>query len=1522
MEESDLIDELVAKGASDEEIEIVLNDFRSKRQAPKEEDSKPFWETVGDYATAGVGAFNRGVSQAVSAPLKAYGAASNWVEGLLRGEEIDAESNPFYKTGDIVQKKTEEINPYNPDVNETFQNVAQGLGQVLPMVATGGASSTGQLASQATKFGAPQAVLEGAKRVVAPQGIIAGSEVGVPEWEAARQAGLSENDAFESLVKNYFVGQTEAIPLQNLVRRLNAFTGGKILEIVKNSGVQALEEAIQEAAQTYATNVMAKADYDPDRDPMFQVLESAKAGGIVGAILPGIGAAVTHAPAATKVKVERKLAETQIDKALEQSSTGDPEIDAQIDSEAAITPKEKEFVESKVIDEAVEEEQADIDQAISEIEKDAKEVAKAETEAKKPKPKEGEKAKPKPVEPDLKASAQRKLEYAQQDMNNAETEEEKRAARKSLAIARQALAQIAGTEGKPKAAPKTGIQKQIEEVTGVKKKPQEPVVIKDPMKAFQQDLIREDKIAREAMTKGVRKGQRMTNENLIKKAQEAMKENQYSQKQISTILTKIRNTNLFTPGSYSKLNDFITKVTKDADYANRLDEAKEINRQIRKRLKNKSIPVNLKPVAQTFTRIPVDETMLGTHLEWGQKILQGLNPDVTDLNKGPVTFNTQEASDYVDKVISDLEEYAVKSEPSEGTADPEERLKELRNAAKFSIVGLKLHDISSYDAREKAVVKSITDLDLNTLNDEQLKRIVRVADNIVENDDLSSAGSIDAIVTAKRNLKNLLDKYGDIKKKDIKSIGKIFGNVSQQHGRIFGDSDIASTMQNLTGQSDMWAGGSQAENLDVKMREKTEDKLAEIKKKYKTDVSTTENGAILRVFSELYKNYGDDSHIELVKKNIEKSISEFERNKDYKVEAEALKKAYSEFSSVQSSADAEAIMQKHPGLMEAWKFFNETFNNETLEPLSKITTELYNKPFRSANNYTHTAQVRVNRGTKRGEELVDENFTKPTIKPQMANTAKTATRRLNYGSAYSLDWVQDQLRGYRESIYDVKTSRAKALVSEVLGSPEFEQLVGGPKNADLIEKMLISGEAIQRGLGRRNANDAVKLLNETTSMLRNIGSVRALGSYFQIPKQYFSVMSRAALNHLGTGSIDHFIKGATSVNLYQPSAEMKALWDQYPIGVRGKRLGGTDRGEAIAREFASQAGKSIVKGFEKANKKMGKFSEVALKGLVGTDVFAARSTWNGYYLQKLAEQGVTDVNLEEEYKNQLDPRRREAAAYAEQKLDETQGPSNPAKLAQISRNEGDGGFNIVKNLLMPFSTFSIGSKFRQIQDVERLIRDPKKAKNWTAFGGDLAEILVYAAVVDALSTYAKPAIKAMLENATGVEPPDEDEEKKARNREKAVKSLMLNQVVPLSIGSIGEYGTAKSANALAWLIQNPEMSYSEWKKETGGFVYDPKEELDWGLLGLGAQPYMETAKDIGDVVQVARGEPVSYDAAGHPKEADLDSDQKKILGLKLMLDVSSMMGWTEAELYRQIQKIYEEQKKEASKTKPKRAPKW
>lgn len=1288
----------------------------------------------------------------------------------------------------------------------------------------------------------------------------------------AEENKISREQVIERNLDKPAAGQLYAV----LAAGLDNVSAGNLISSFRKGGgsllkkaVNTLGEGVTETGQGVAEDLgagysteQAIVDHAPER--LNELL-----GGVVG------GGVFSFKGAAKEKQI--------IDNAInEVADTGDAALNATIDAEAALTPEQEEVLKTKIATEKLDEVAQEEEKLIKEEEKEIESVKSEAVE-------EGQVDQ---TEVKREAAIAKLKELTESFADPAKTPEESQEIYKQLAEAKQALFQIAPT-AKP-STKKSEVKTRIEDTTGVTK-PEKSVKM-TPAEAIKQQV----QTFYKGMEEGVRKGQKMTNEQLVSKVQSAIKDSPLQPKQINSILGRVKKTNLFTPGSISRLNDYIDKVSGDAEYADKISEAQSINKRLRRlaRSASGSNTQNYKSIAKAFASINPEDSFINPHLKLGREILSGLS-NTSTTKYSP--FNVEEAKEYID----DLQEKIGQKEETFKEPSGEARNLQTFTSLRSSVDALKQKDLTEFDDSEKRIIETLRGLDTTKLTNEEASSLVKVIDNIVENDDFSNAGTVEPIVKSRKVIDELKKDIEGLKLKEIKGVGKLAANLPQQFSRVTGDSKIASLIQQKIGVTDLASAGSRVENQEIGLTRDLKDKLKEVKKKYKEDVISPENQTKLVIFSELARNYGDDSHIPKVKNNIERTIREY--TKADPEEGKIWADSYEPFKNVNTVAEAEQVIKKYPALQEIWSFFNKRFGSDINQRLAKVTNEVHNKSYIEANNYTTSGYKNI---SNYSDELND--IGKPqsrrvsnNVKPKQSKTSIMATRNLQPGTGYSSDWIGTQLRGYRESLYDIEASRPGALLSQVLKNPEFKDVVGGEDNANIIRDMIRTASKIQAGMSRSTSNDAVKFLNEATSFLRNIGSARALGSSSQFLKQVPSVWVKSMFNHLGSGTLPEFFKAVKAVNLAGPSENLKKLFNQYTIGVRGERLGGIERGDSISYRLTPGATQTGAKMAEYLHRKSDQFTKASLKVLTNSDTYAARTTWLSYYLQNLKEQGVTDVNLNEEYLKQEDPKRKQAAAFAEQLIAETQVPSNPAFMSQLTRNESDTGYNFAKNILLPFSTYSLNSKYRQISNLDKFIRTPNRLTS-AAVAGDMAEVLAFAGVAMALSAYYKPLIKQAVEALTGVEPPEEDKEKSAKNRQKAFNSSIVNSLVPISVGTIGESATSHLANQIARIAENPEMSYEEWKKETGGFVYEP-DKMDLGLFALGAEPATEALKGTKDIINSQLGEPVTFEDFGHTKEVNLSEPQQNLLIMKTLLDYSGFLGLSEADVYNQVRKAYKEQ---------------
>lgn len=298
------------------ETEQAVRDFV---EGKKGVDTKSFADDPGAYINNFAGHFNQAVVSSAASVPKTIGILASKIDKTLGVRDEDASKYGTYQIGNFIEKKALDwgITATDPSKdNFITSDVANGLGSVMAIMLSGGRSAlAGETAGlTATQLSQRKAMLEGIKdtgKLLAKPGSVVGStSMAVPEFEAAKKAGISDDEALGVFAKNYFVGTTEILPIQNALDRINKASGGHIVQIVKNGLTGGIEEGIQETVQQTLTNKIAQGTYDPKRDLFQDVIRSGAAGFFVGALLPGIAGAMQHMTPEQKTETQQILHDT------------------------------------------------------------------------------------------------------------------------------------------------------------------------------------------------------------------------------------------------------------------------------------------------------------------------------------------------------------------------------------------------------------------------------------------------------------------------------------------------------------------------------------------------------------------------------------------------------------------------------------------------------------------------------------------------------------------------------------------------------------------------------------------------------------------------------------------------------------------------------------------------------------------------------------------------------------------------------------------------------------------------------------------------------------------------------------------------------------------------------------------------------------------------------------------------------------------------------------------------------------
>lgn len=229
--------------------------------------------SAADYLKQAVGSGGRGMADVISGTPQAIalgGQAMDRAFPVLKaaGESKGIES-PLYKLGEGIQSAGKALTPAEvPELRDSFwaTKVPQGLGSAAGFM-------VGGLAGKALKIPALASTM-----------ILGAASGGVEGFKDAQAKKASDDQALDSFLLNAGVGTSEALTLTKWLKHLNGMSGGSLVKVLKNTARDTLEEALQEAFQSGAGDLIAKhiVKYDPDRKLFGTMAQGAAAGGVTG----------------------------------------------------------------------------------------------------------------------------------------------------------------------------------------------------------------------------------------------------------------------------------------------------------------------------------------------------------------------------------------------------------------------------------------------------------------------------------------------------------------------------------------------------------------------------------------------------------------------------------------------------------------------------------------------------------------------------------------------------------------------------------------------------------------------------------------------------------------------------------------------------------------------------------------------------------------------------------------------------------------------------------------------------------------------------------------------------------------------------------------------------------------------------------------------------------------------------------------------------------------------------------------
>jgi hypothetical protein len=262
-------------------------------------------------------------------------------------------SDALIKFGDYFNNTIDELAPMDEEFKGSLTDqFSQAFGQLASLALTAGgaaavgkgaaalgAAGTGTTAAKAATAAmaaqtAPKVVTVGtavkglASELASPVAVSAGLTMGQAEFDRAKEAGATDDEAFEAFWKNAAVGSIlEKIPVMQFMKRFNKASAGGIANYLKTKGVAGvtggLEEMTTEVLQQIYANKTAQDIYNANQEIFEGVGSSGGVGFGVGFLLNAMGANAKLLRKQGKNE-EAKVVEDQIKELETQAERGGP----------------------------------------------------------------------------------------------------------------------------------------------------------------------------------------------------------------------------------------------------------------------------------------------------------------------------------------------------------------------------------------------------------------------------------------------------------------------------------------------------------------------------------------------------------------------------------------------------------------------------------------------------------------------------------------------------------------------------------------------------------------------------------------------------------------------------------------------------------------------------------------------------------------------------------------------------------------------------------------------------------------------------------------------------------------------------------------------------------------------------------------------------------------------------------------------------------------------------------------------
>jgi hypothetical protein len=965
-----------------------------------------------------------------------------------------------------------------------------------------------------------------------------------------------------------------------------------------------------------------------------------------------------------------------------------------------------------------------------------------------------------------------------------------------------------------------------------------------------------------------------------------------SAKQVEDILGKFSKLKVLNAVEVDKFTDYMRKVFADADYKEKLKNANDLKKSIKKASNSDNYDPHLVKLAKRFLRI---DTSLVEDINEYNKMASDLKEAVkgSSTKKFASTVEIKTADAYVEEMMKTQKEKLtemmreeiedllgvdgskftydemmelIKEEKVKGAEEKEKLSKENEKAVRSAAIKLFDSLSSTIDyiletgkdpftdqevnikESKKALVKKFMEMDLAKMDIKDAIRAVDALNNFIVNE--STAKMEDTVRKYQGNEKAINLHNLGIKSKRLriyfnKWLGRFLGDQFATQPvlfeALFGGTKIAEYVEREMGIADLKSNKSKAQAMVNKMVSDYVIRFEKTKpngEAFNTSSNSVERGMLAFVSRAEIGN--EQKSFDNRKKLITDSIKELKSGtEEQQKKGEVYEKVYDKI--LKDSKNAEEVKNKADKKnAEAVDYWVEKWT-ENYDELADVAENIHNSILGKDLYYTPDKYSSL--GPEKGlkvEKETDFDIMGSAFLQNSGNIYKTKTGRLEEAFTENklpenryvdLSFDSNNANLMMDAMIDIKTAGDVRQIDAFLKSDIINQIVPNAEERKILQSRI---DLMVRNFRNKNHYnyDEIAKLSKSLNRIASLGASYALGGVTQPIKQIVPV----AVNTMANGGIPKF-----SI-LYDKAMRDFVNNSGEAIALRGiESVSEFKAIESLIEKAAESTPEKAMQIIEKINRK---YLELFLQK---PDAFIAKASWITYYEKALKKQGkyetvekrTTPSGVIEVTTKGIDYSKheinREAAQYAQKMVDRQQNISD-ADLKGRVFSDKSGLSQITTKVILPFASFRINQWLRMNADLgtitSKTATKEDRAAAARSLGGFGLEVATFNAIGLGISGLTYSLATGLLRDATGSDINEDDRKKLEEKDEKYWENLMKGKG-----GSIIQdvFSPVPFADPLfegaAYASLNAIQALSDIKEEDRINIFSPKPKEFFKSLG-------------------------------------------------------------------------------------------